>query len=113
MKHILNGLLGRGLTLIRGVATRANVGQQMGFVHPEKRRTFPIVYFNWKEVPQALAQGKTPKTEISPEILESSGNRPYSRKGYLRHLSQNKGNVPFTDVYRWSEFRRKLIYGVY
>ncbi|XP_020803526.1 uncharacterized protein LOC110180207 [Drosophila serrata] len=112
MNRMLNGLLGKGLTLTRGIASRAKVSQQ-GFVHPEKRRTFPIVYFNWKEVPQTLAQKVRQETEINPQIVATSGGRARRRKCGLRHFFQDKSSILFSDVHRWSEFRRKLIYGVY
>ncbi|KAH8253099.1 hypothetical protein KR032_003599 [Drosophila birchii] len=111
MSRILNGLFSKGLTLARGFSTRPQIYPQSDYIHPEKRRTFPIVYYTWDELPNSLGQEKA--QEFQPEIVASPEEKPYSRKSYLRHLFLNKGNNFLNDVHRWSEFRRKLVYGVY
>ncbi|KAH8284916.1 hypothetical protein KR054_002822 [Drosophila jambulina] len=113
MNRILNGLLGRRPTLARGFATPPTVNMQFSFVHPEKRRTFPAVYYNWNDMPMRLARERAQNAEMGPEVVVTSGDNPRRRKGCIRNLIHNRGSSIFTNMQKWSELRRKIIYGVY
>ncbi|EDV35690.1 uncharacterized protein Dana_GF12601 [Drosophila ananassae] len=80
--------------------------------HPEQRRTLPSVYLNKIEMMPIL------ETELHPS--EWKTRRPkmattIQRRGKKDHFDElyKKEQRCYSDSYRWSEFRRKFIYGSY
>ncbi|KAH8301848.1 hypothetical protein KR059_012740 [Drosophila kikkawai] len=111
MSRILKGLFGKRMTVASKLPTRPMASQKVAFAHPEKRRTFPLVYYNWVEQKVALEKVQNQKSE--PKVVASSPKRPRGRKEFLGHLIHNRKITDIDDMQRWSEFRRKLIYGTY
>ncbi|XP_017126295.1 uncharacterized protein LOC108145406 [Drosophila elegans] len=109
MFQILKRLPREAKSLIRGYQTRPKICQEPGvFVHPELRRTIPLVYFNKSELPFKLDL----ELHSKPQCGISPGERQRRCKEYFRQFCKRQRSC-FSDTYYWSEFRRKMIYGSY
>ncbi|XP_017061306.1 uncharacterized protein LOC108101471 [Drosophila ficusphila] len=109
MIQILKRLRGKGISLVRGFQTRPNICQKSGeFVHPELRRTIPLVYFSQTELPYKLdfTLATSKGCQISPFEKKRRSNE------YFKEFCKKQRNC-FSSTYYWSEFRRKMIYGSY
>ncbi|XP_016943084.2 uncharacterized protein [Drosophila suzukii] len=109
MIKIFKSLRGKGRCLVREFQTRPKIYQEPGvFVHPELRRSIPLVYFRRGDLPQKLdlKLHSSRNCEISP--LE----RNKRCKEYFRQFCRRQHSC-FSRTYHWSEFRRKMIYGSY
>ncbi|XP_052843379.1 uncharacterized protein LOC128256795 [Drosophila gunungcola] len=109
MFKILKSLRGKGMFHTRGYQTRPKICQEPGvFVHPELRRTIPLVYFNKSELPFKLDL----ELHFKPQCGISTVERQRRCKEYFRQFCTRQRSC-FSDTYYWSEFRRKIIYGSY
>ncbi|KAH8365159.1 hypothetical protein KR084_004231 [Drosophila pseudotakahashii] len=93
----------------RGFMTRPKIYQEPGvFVHPELRRTIPLVYFRRGDLPKKL--------DLKLHDSQNCGISPLERnrrcKEYFRQFCRRQHSC-FSRTYQWSEFRRKMIYGSY
>ncbi|XP_039502376.1 uncharacterized protein LOC120458699 [Drosophila santomea] len=109
MIKILRTLSGKGLHLARRLHTRLQVCQEVGtFVHPELRRTIPLVYFSKGELPPKLNQGVPAKGQCEISSLERSRRCTEAFRQFCSRQHQC-----FSSTYQWAELRRKMIYGSY
>uniref|UniRef100_A0A6P4E9R3 Uncharacterized protein LOC108037993 n=1 Tax=Drosophila rhopaloa TaxID=1041015 RepID=A0A6P4E9R3_DRORH len=109
MIKILKRLRGKGSYLVRGYQTRPKICQQPGvFVHPEVRRTIPLVYFKKNDLHYKLDLELLSRPDCSISTLE----RQRRSQEYFRQFCKRQRSC-FSDTYHWSEFRRKMIYGSY
>ncbi|EDV59546.1 uncharacterized protein LOC6543300 [Drosophila erecta] len=109
MIKILRSLSARGLQLARRLHTRPQLCQEPGvFVHPELRRTIPLVYFSKGELPPRRHQEVPCNRQCQISALER--NR---RCTEAFHQFCSRQHKCFSSTYQWAEFRRKLIYGSY
>ncbi|KAH8233745.1 hypothetical protein KR026_012050 [Drosophila bipectinata] len=100
-------------TLFRSIGTRPKFfGDISSSYHPEQRRTMPSVYFSKMELMPIV------DTELHPSEWKTSRHKTAnkiwrdSRKDHFDELYRKEQRC-FSDSYRWSEFRRKFIYGSY
>ncbi|EDW89319.1 uncharacterized protein LOC6528563 [Drosophila yakuba] len=109
MIKFLRTLSGKGLHLARRLHTRLQVCQEVGtFVHPELRRTIPLVYFSKGELPPKLNQGVPAKGQCEISSLERSRRCTEAFRQFCSRQHQC-----FSSTYQWAELRRKMIYGSY
>ncbi|EDX15465.1 uncharacterized protein LOC6739333 [Drosophila simulans] len=109
MINILRTLTGRGLHLTRRLHRRTQICQKPGvFVHPELRRTIPLVYFRKGELPPKANKEVPSKRQCEISPLEKNRKSTEAFDQFCKRQRQC-----FSSTYQWAEFRRKMIYGSY